>query len=289
MKSESPVIIIGMSRSGTSLLTRMLESLGLFCGSTLTNNHEAVFFHEINDWLLTQCSGGLENPGTIKYLLQDKEARRLFSEFISFTMKTHRVISYLGLGKYLSVRTPANLDIPWGWKDPRNTFTLPVWLDLFPDAKVIHIYRHPMDIINSLTTRRKRGLLRLSDKHRRWRGIYWYYLMQKFIPGKKVFVDLRAASPEEGLNMWEEYMKEARTHVEGLGERAIEIKYEDFLDEPIQVLERLSGFAGLESSGERIKELTRDINRSRAYAYRNKPELLALTKEKADLLRAYGY
>lgn len=289
MKSSSPVIIIGMSRSGTSMLTRMLGALGLFCGSHLTNNHEAIFFREINDWLLAQCSGGLENPGAIKYLLKDPEARGLFTEFITFTLKTHRVISYLGLGKYLTVRTPFNLDIPWGWKDPRNTFTLPFWLDVFPNAKVIHIYRHPMDIVNSLSTRRKRGLLRLSEKHRNWRGIYWYYLMQKFIPGKRVFVDLRGASPEEGLAMWQEYMEQALSHVTGLGERAIQIKYEDFLYEPRGIIEKLCEFTGLDASTEHIIELTQDINKSRAYAYRNKPELEAFTKEKAEVLKVYGY
>ncbi len=289
MKSQSPLIIIGMSRSGTSMLTRMLESLGLFCGSRLTDNHEALFFREINDWLLAQCSGGLENPGTIKYLLQDSEARKLFTEFITFAMKTHRVISYLGLVKYLNAKTPANLDIPWGWKDPRNTYTLPLWLDIFPDAKVIHIYRHPMDIVNSLSTRRKKGLLRLSEKHRSWKGLYWYYLMQKFIPDKRVFVDLRGTSPEEGLIMWEEYMKEARTHLKSLGKRAIEIKYEDFLDEPSATLETLSEFAGLEASVDRIKELTRDINKSRAYAYRNEPELKEFAEKFRDRLNEYEY
>ena len=103
-----------MSRSGTSMLTRMLDDLGLFVGNKLTHNHEALFFREINDWLLTQSSGGLENPGTIKYLLQDKEARELYGEFISFAMKTPRVISFLGFTKYLSYKTPKSLDIPWG-------------------------------------------------------------------------------------------------------------------------------------------------------------------------------
>ena len=289
MKPEPPVIIIGMSRSGTSMLTRMLESLGLFCGSQLTDNHEAVFFREINDWLLAQCSGGLENPGTIEYLLRDQEARRLFAEFISFTMGTHRVISYLGLGRYLSVRNPANLDIPWGWKDPRNTVTLPLWLDIFPEAKVIHIYRHPLDIVSSLSTRRSRGLLRLSEKHRSWRGIYWYYLMQKFIPSKRVFVDLRGASPEEGFKMWEEYMQVARTHVEGLGDRAIEIKYEDFLDEPSDTLRVLAEFSGLKVSADKIEQLTGDINKSRAYSYRDDPELQAFALKHRDRLNEYGY
>ena len=289
MKPEPPVIIIGMSRSGTSMLTRMLDTLGLFCGSRLTNNHEAVFFRELNDWLLTQCSGGLENPGVIKYLLRDSEARGLFSEFISFTMGTHRAISYLGLSKFINIRTPARLDIPWGWKDPRNTYTLPFWLGLFPEAKVIHIYRHPMDIVNSLMTRRKRGLLRLSEKNRSWKSLYWYYLAEKFIPSKRVFVDLRGASPEEGLKMWEEYMEEARSHVNSLGERAIEIKYEDFLEHPVTVLGELLEFTGLKASPGQIEELTKDINKSRAYAFKKDPALLDFANEHSALLKSYGY
>lgn len=289
MKSKPPVIIIGMSRSGTSMLTRMLDSMGLFCGSSLTNNHEALFFRELNDWLLSQCSGGLENPGTIKYLLSDKEARSLYSEFISFTMTSHRAISYLGLKRYLMLGTPARLDVPWGWKDPRNTYTLPLWLDLFPEAKVIHIYRHPMDIVNSLITRRKKGLLRLSGKHKSWKGLYWYYLMQKFIPSKRVFVDLRGGTPEQGIEMWQEYMAEARKHVLGLGTRAMEVKYEDFLDKPFDILTALSEFAGLSPDEDRVYDLTKGINKSRAYAYLNEPRLKTFAEQNAALLKKYGY
>jgi hypothetical protein len=45
MKSHPPVIIIGMSRSGTTMLVEMLEQLGLFVGRKKTRNNEAVFFY----------------------------------------------------------------------------------------------------------------------------------------------------------------------------------------------------------------------------------------------------
>jgi len=289
MKPHSPIIIIGMSRSGTSMLTRMLDELGLFVGKKLTKNHEALFFRKINDWLLKQCSGGLENPGTIKYLLQDEEARKLYGEFVSFSMTTPDVISFLGISKYLKVRTPENLDIPWGWKDPRNTFTLPFWLDLFPDAKVIHIYRHPLDIANSLITRRKRGLDRLKGRHKNMRRLYWYYLIRKFIMKNRLFVDIRGASVEEGFSIWEEYLKEARTHVNNLKERALEIKYEDFLNEPGQTLKELSDFCGLGASDSDIAKVASDANKSRAYAYLNNQELSAYAEKIAGKLKAYGY
>lgn len=278
-----------MSRSGTSMLTRMLDDLGLFVGSKLTNNHEAVFFREVNDWLLTQASGGLENPGTIKYLLQDREARDLYGDFVSFTMKTPRIIPFLGFSKYLSYKTPQNLDIPWGWKDPRNTFTLPFWLDLFPNAKVIHIYRHPLDITSSLITRRERGLNRLKDRHISFRPLYWYYLAQKFIARNRVFVDIRGGTLEEGFAIWEEYLEEARKHVGNLGERAIEIKYEDFLENPSEILKSLSEFCELDASDSKIAEVGSIVNKSRAYAYRNNPRAKAFSEQISDKLKNYGY
>jgi len=265
------------------MLTRMLDELGLFVGKKLTKNHEALFFRKINDWLLKQCSGGLENPGTIKYLLQDEEARKLYGEFVSFSMTTPDVISFLGISKYLKVRTPENLDIP------RNTFTLPFWLDLFPDAKVIHIYRHPLDIANSLITRRKRGLDRLKGRHKNMRRLYWYYLIRKFIMKNRLFVDIRGASVEEGFSIWEEYLKEARTHVNNLKERALEIKYEDFLNEPGQTLKELSDFCGLGASDSDIAKVASDANKSRAYAYLNNQELSAYAEKIAGKLKAYGY
>ena len=42
----------------------------------------------------------------------------------------------------------------WGWKDPRNTFTLPFWLDLMPDLKIVVCLRHPLEVHRSLQVRR---------------------------------------------------------------------------------------------------------------------------------------
>jgi len=278
-----------MSRSGTSMLMRMLDELGLFVGEKLTRNHESVFFRKINDWLLTQTSGGLENPETIKYLLRDKEARGLYGDFVRFSMTTPEVILFLGFRKYLRVRSPLNLDVPWGWKDPRNTFTLPFWLDLFPDARVIHIYRHPLDIANSLITRRKRGLSRLTDRHKKLRPFYWYYLVKKFLMKNRLFVDIRGGTLEEGFAIWEEYLKEARSHVNALEDRAMEVKYEEFLENPRQILRTLADFCGLEATQEQINKTASQANKSRAYAYRSNLELEEFSKKISDNLKSYGY
>ena len=291
MKARPPIIIIGMSRSGTSMLTRMLEELGLFVGWRKTRSHEALFFQELNKWLLEQSSGGLENPSSIRYILEDKEARGLFVDFIRYVMKTPRVISFLGMRKYLHHRNPTGLDIPWGWKDPRNTYTLPIWLDIFPQAKIIHICRHALDVVNSLRTRRERGLSRLKERHVWLKPLYWYYLMLKFIPTKRKFIYLRCASLENGLSMWEEYVQEARTHMRNLQDRAIEVKYEELLSEPNRILKDLLNFCGLQSTDQDIERVSKLVKEERAYAYRNNPELDAFATQThvAQRLRIYGY
>ncbi len=45
--AKPPILIVGMHRSGTSLLTGLLRRLGLITGWSL-NNEESVFFHCVN-------------------------------------------------------------------------------------------------------------------------------------------------------------------------------------------------------------------------------------------------
>ena len=71
MKGRAPIIFIGMHRSGTSMLGRLLESLGLFAGTRKDPNNEAVFFQQINDWLLTQCGARWDMPGATQYLWEN--------------------------------------------------------------------------------------------------------------------------------------------------------------------------------------------------------------------------
>lgn len=89
------------------------------------------------------------------------------------------------------------LNRPWGWKDPRNTFTLTHWLRLFPNAKVIHLIRHGWDVALSLQKRNQR-------------------------PGEVHVPELN--DPIAGFNLWNMYMNQAMSfNIPNL----IHIKYED--------------------------------------------------------------
>ena len=42
---------------------------------------------------------------------------------------------------------------PWGWKDPRNCLTLPLWRKLLPEVKVLICVRNPLAVAESLWLR----------------------------------------------------------------------------------------------------------------------------------------
>jgi hypothetical protein len=94
---------------------------------------------------------------------------------------------------------------------------------------------------------------------------------------------------EEALNMWEEYIQEARSNACKLKERAIEIKYEDLLTEPVSVIKNAANFCELNPSVREIELITQDLKRNRAYAFLNDPELKEFAAGVADRLKTYGY
>src|SRR5699024_9625556 len=48
LEDFKPIIVVGMHRSGTSLLSRVLSDIGVFMGNDLSINHESSFFQKIN-------------------------------------------------------------------------------------------------------------------------------------------------------------------------------------------------------------------------------------------------
>ncbi|NOZ25655.1 MAG: sulfotransferase [Nitrospirae bacterium] len=280
----SPLIIIGMHRSGTAMIAQLLERLGLFTGCRKQHNHEALFFLNINEWLLRQSCAAWDCPKPFSLLLGNREIRSLAVDHIRYISETPAAVSFLGWRKYLRCRSLFNLDVPWGWKDPRNTYTLPIWLEVFPGARVIHICRNGVDVANSLVARQRKGFEYKKSRYRAMKALYWLR------PKRGGFTDsIRCASLEGAFSLWEEYVMEAKKHVGALGSRAIELKYEDFVSSPYESLRELAGFCELEAGDEEVRRVSGLVRRDRAYAYRSEAGLRAFAHDVAERLAVYGY
>ncbi len=280
----APVIIIGMHRSGTSMMTGMLEDLGLFIGANKDNNDESNFFQRMNDWTLKQAGGSWDNPKMIDALLANQDVRGLVLDYFRLSLRSPRQMFFLGWQNYLKGQRLEALTTPWGWKDPRNTYTLPLWLELYPNAKVIHIYRNGIDVAESLRVRWQKDLEHVQKTYQRQKSLF------AFVPKVRTFpLSVRCSDLGDGFRLWEQHVERAHSHVRALGDRAIEVKYEDFLAQPFYQLKRLADFSGVSADDKRLEHLVKEVKSPRSYAYQKNQELVHFSEEVNERLKRYGY
>jgi hypothetical protein len=141
---DMPVCIAGMARSGTSLCTRTLNLCGLSLGDEADllppgpDNPDGFWensrFVAINEALLSMFGGAWDCPPVIP-LEDDSEP---FARLVAKAETTLELFA----GQE-----------PWGWKDPRNSLTLPFWRRYFPEMKVVICLRNPLEVAQSLYRR----------------------------------------------------------------------------------------------------------------------------------------
>ncbi len=273
-----------MHRSGSTLLVRLLSALGIFTGWRRDPYGEALFFQFLNEWLLHQTGGAWDNPASFQTLLADRDAYCQVVDYLRDQLQCPRNISYLGPRNYLASRSLNAIQMPWAWKDPRNTFTLPLWLELFPDAKVIHIRRHGVDVANSLRMRGDLILQQEKQRYRRWRRAHGVR------PKRGRFSQSpRCTTLEGGMSLWEQYMDEADRHVSILDDRVCEVRYEEILRNPSAAAETLARFCGTIARSSEIDAVAKTVEPDRAFAYKQDSELCAFAEYHAARLAAHGY
>jgi hypothetical protein len=133
-----PVLILGMHRSGTSFLAGSLQAAGLALDGASTwdkhnrkGNRERRDLMEMQEAMLARRghSWRAPPPGPVAWTAEEREAA------------LRLVAPALASGR------------PWGFKDPRTLLLAEGWLDLFPDARLVGIVRHPSLVAASLKAR----------------------------------------------------------------------------------------------------------------------------------------
>jgi len=139
------VCITGMHRTGTSMVSRLLNLCGLYLGEEqdlipgAEDNPEGFWenkkFHQINEDILSTLGGSWDMPPEFKKGWENSE---MLSEL---RIRAKKAIDEMaGHGD-------------WGWKDPRNSLTLPFWRKLIPDFKTVICLRNPFEVYQSLARR----------------------------------------------------------------------------------------------------------------------------------------
>ncbi len=140
------ICVLGMHRSGTSLVTRALSVLGAYLGpeghmmKPREDNPLGFCEHQsltdLNEEILCELGGGWHTPPSFppgwefdpRLDRQRARARQILREdFGAATL--------------------------WAWKDPRTCLTLPFWQSLAPGLRYVVCVRSPLDVARSLAKR----------------------------------------------------------------------------------------------------------------------------------------
>ena len=197
-----------MHRSGTTLLSQLFDSAGINQGVLKDHNNEAFHFLSINQQTLEKAGFSWLHPGVPdeKYWFEITQPQ-LYAEHFRLPSSNPKRLRLLNNKK-------------WGWKDPRNTFTLAMHLKMFPKAKVIHLIRDGRDVALSLQNRNK-------------------------IDGEVQAEELN--SLDFNFKLWEKYVVQGSSYKNQI-DNFLEIKYEDLLTEKKEVFTQINKWAGIDIS-----------------------------------------
>jgi hypothetical protein len=288
-----PIVVIGMGRSGTKLLTDALERLGVFMGVSQDMNDEALLFLRANIDLMRSAGASWDAPDPMGAALEDPSRRAELAAMVEPRLRGLRALSYLGWPRLARFRSVANQTGLWGWKDPRSTWTLPVWRELFPGLRAVHLLRHGVDVAASLRTvgqslgmdeESRRAGVRLGTF--RWRG---RRVKRPLRQGRWVEEAARFDTLQPGIELWSRTVDRARQQMAELGDRAIELRFEDLAGDPEPAIRALGRLCGVEPSRAQLDQAAALVDRKRSAAYERDPELREFAERNAELLARYGY
>jgi len=252
----------------------MLEMLGLFMGYRKELNHEAFFFLKLNEWMLRQANASWDNPYNFNFIngsIKNEMVRVLYLH-----LKGLRRLEYLGFKKFLNYKDIRDLDFPWGWKDPRNTFTIDMWKEIFPDAKILHIYRNPIDVAESL---RKREMEIQKEFKRNWKKT----VKKLLLVGKVGYQSsVRVQNIYEGIKLWQEYIDKAFSLNDEFKRNILHIRYETFLENPEENFKYILEFIDLYADKSAILTLANNIHSDRKFAFAKKGDLIEVYNQTKD-------
>ena len=282
MNKFSPIIITGIHRSGTSLLTRIIENNSVFFGRSKDINNESLFFQNINKWIMSTNGSTWDNPKSFIDNI-DSDSFDMLINKINILLNSYSNFRYFGTKNLIKRENFFNLGYAWGWKDPRNIFTLPFWLNLFPSSKVILVKRHPYDVSLSLIKRNIK--LKNKDSRSIYKKAPYFLIPFLNLSNFSNLGSLNISNMEDAMNLYDVYFNEIEKLIEKYEKNIYLLKYEDIILKPDSVLKDIFNFCDLNSSDIKLPEL---INKDRTYIY--KSEKVKFNFEKYGLkLKEYGY
>jgi hypothetical protein len=203
-----------MHRSGTSMVARILSECGVYLGEAdellppAEDNVKGHFEHrqfvQLNDEVLATLGGAWDVVPPRYAVWRKRRLGPLRERAVALAerMRPHA---------------------PWGWKDPRTSLTLPFWLDVVPDLRLVVCVRDVVAVAHSLLVR----------DH---------------------------SSELFGMRLWAAYNR--RALAASPRDRTLVTRYETYFEDPLREVARLVAFLGLAADQETIERAAGTVDRS---------------------------
>lgn len=252
---EPPILVAGMHRSGTSLVSRLMKGLGVFLG--MDSDHElseSLLFVAINDWCLGAAGARWDEP---RSWTADAPGRHGAEDMARRTLHACFGANYLGSGNAAGT---ASVYGRWGWKDPRNTLLLRLWDRIFPGLRCVFVVRNATDTVDSLVRRHRDYLERFAGQPAgivgAEDGVLGYI--------NQTPVGATCATAEGANALQQAYLAEVERGAAELGDRALVVDFDRLARDPERQIERLAAFCGIEARTDVLQRLARSVDRSRS-------------------------
>jgi len=139
MEDDKTILVLGMHRSGTSVVAGLLNILGVKMGDNLipkdVNNvsgyYEDAEFHELNREILHAAGGNWHQP----------PSEEAINKQINFNHKIKKLVE--------------NKQGLWGWKDPRTVLTANLYVPHLTNPVLVICNRKTEEVVRSLQKRDK--------------------------------------------------------------------------------------------------------------------------------------
>ena len=277
----SPVLLAGMHRSGTSMVSEILKKSGMELGRNIDTNNESIFFQRINIWMMSLISSSWDFPKSFSDINSN------ISDDIQ--LQLHDLLSsrsnslYFGWKSAIIKNSFMDMKFPWGWKDPRNTFTAEIWKNIFPDMKIIYLIRHPIDIADSLLRRQKKEIQSDLQSKKKYSNVAKALLK---INHTNYNSSMIINSHEDCFKLIDLYYNQILSNKI---ENSIIIRFEDVLSDPEEEIKKIIKFCNMHIDEKILKNIIDKVRKSRSLAYKNNDELLMFESKFSELIEKMGY
>lgn len=257
----NPVIVLGMHRSGTSLVSRMLQRLGVFMGADLQDDGESLTLITLAETVFAAAGATWDRPLAVAELLDDPVRCRVHATELRRMLIGREGRGFLGR-QYSWVELTG---WPWGWKDPRSCFTLPAWRMLWPRAPVVHVTRNGIDVAASLFRRHRRIVAEYTQ-------VFGTPPGERFLLAEVPFTH-RAGTLSGGFTLWQEYLRHTERQLAGVTTPVLRLRYEDLVRRPEAVVGPLARFCGYAPEPARLEAMVAEVRAQPPYAFTAHPQL----------------